>query len=196
MPTKRPRPRILIINGSSGGDTGNTAVLLERAVRRLRRRAAVSVLALAPGASYADIRPALVQADGLLIGTGTYWDSWSHHLQRLLEEATPDEGTAAWLGKPAAVFVTMHAVGGKGVLSRLQGVLNTLGCMIPPMSGLVYSLVNQAAIGAQAKGADDLWCIEDVDTICANLLAALTPGARYRAWPTDRVSFRDPWLRT
>lgn len=194
MATTRKRQRVLIINGSSTGENGNTAVLLERAARTLRRRAAVTSVVLADDQSYMDVRRELARADALLIGTGTYWDGWSHHLQRMLEDATPDEGTSLWFGKPAAVVVTMHAVGGKGVLSRLQGVLNTLGCAIPPMSGLAYSLVNQAAIHADAKGANDLWCVEDVDTICENLLTALTPGAKYRAWPTDRRSFRDKWI--
>lgn len=194
MAITRKRKRIVIINGSSGGPDGNTAVLLGRAARRLRRRATISRVGLAEGSTYVEVRRALARSDAILIGTGTYWDGWSHHLQRLLEDATPDEGSSLWLGKPAAVIVTMHAVGGKGVLSRLQGVLNTFGCTIPPMSGMVYSLVNQAAIQAAASGADDLWCVEDVDTICDNLLTALMPGPRYRAWPTDRVSFREKWI--
>jgi len=188
------KKRILILNAASGGHTGNTAVLLDRAVRQLRPRATVMTLVLASGKSYVDVRKALARCDALVIGTGTYWDSWSHLLQRMLEDATADEGTALWLGKPAAVLVTMHAVGGKGVLSRLQGVLSTFGCAVPPMSGLVYSLVNQAAIQAGAAGSDDLWCQEDVAIVCDNLLAALNPGQPYRAWPTDRRSFGDKWI--
>ncbi len=187
--------RILILNAASGGETGNTSVLLDRAARHLRPQVALTTLVLAAGKSYVDVRKALSRCDALVIGTGTYWDSWSHWLQRMLEDATPDEGTALWLGKPAAVLVTMHAVGGKGVLSRLQGVLTTFGCAVPPMSGLVYSLVNQAAIQAGATGADDLWRQEDVEIVCDNLLAALTPGQPYRAWPTDRRSFGEKWIR-
>ena len=188
------KKRILVLNAASGGETGNTAVLLERAARVLRPRANIISLGLASGKSYVEVRKALARSDALVIGTGTYWDSWSHLLQRMLEDATPDEGTALWLGKPAAVLVTMHAVGGKGVLSRLQGVLSTFGCAIPPMSGLVYSLVNQAAIRSAATGSDDLWCQEDVAIVCDNLLVALNPGQPYRAWPTDRRSFGDKWI--
>ena len=188
------KKRILVLNAASGGATGNTAVLLERATRHLRPHATVTTLVLASGKSYVHVRRALARCDALVIGTGTYWDSWSHWLQRMLEDATADEGTALWLGKPAAVLVTMHAVGGKGVLSRLQGVLMTLGCAVPPMSGLVYSLVNQAAIQAEATGADDLWCQEDVAIVCDNLVAALTPGGTYSAWPTNRRSFGDKWI--
>lgn len=121
-------------------------------------------------------------------------DSWSHLLQRFLEQATPDEGTGLWLGKPAGVVVTMHSVGGKGVLSRLQGVLNTLGCLIPPMSGLVYSAVNQAALREQGPTAEDIWSPDDVAVLCHNLLVPLTPGAAYRAWPCDRRNFARRWI--
>jgi len=193
MPSARKK-RILLLNAASGGEAGNTAVLLDRAARHLRTHATLTSLVLASGKTYVDVRQALARCDALVIGTGTYWDSWSHWLQRMLEDATRDEGTVLWLGKPAAVLVTMHAVGGKGVLSRLQGVLTTLGCAVPPMSGLVYSLVNRAAIQAGAKGADDLWCEEDIEVVCDNLVAALTPGKAYRAWPTDRRSFGDKWI--
>ncbi len=192
--TSARRKRILILNAASGGDTGNTSVLLDRAARHLRQQVTVASLVLASGKTYVDVRKEPSRCDALVIGTGTYWDSWSHWLQRMLEDATPDEGTALWLGKPVAVLVTMHAVGGKGVLSRLQGILTTFGCAVPPMSGLVYSLVNQAAIQAGATGADDLWCQEDVEIVCDNLLAALNPGQPYRAWPTDRRSFGEKWI--
>lgn len=92
------------------------------------------------------------------------------------------------------MIVTKHSVGGKGVLSRLQGVLNTFGCTIPPMPGLVYSLANQGALSAAAPGSEDLWCLEDVAIVCHNLLAALGVHAGYRAWPVDRERFGARWV--
>src|SRR3954462_12604070 len=131
------KPTILILDSSLNGTTGNTSVLLDRAASCFRRKAAVIRFAWGAPSQWSDVEPLLMKADALVVGTGTHWDSWSHHLQRFLEEATPSEGTSLWLGKPVAVIVTMHSVGGKGVVSRLQGVLNTFGCLIPPMSGLV-----------------------------------------------------------
>ena len=85
----------------------------------------------------------LEKSQGFVFVTGTYWDSWGSPLQKFLENVTDLEGSPAFLGKPAIVMVLNHSVGGKGVLSRLQGVLSTLGCLIPPMSGIVYSWVTE-----------------------------------------------------
>lgn len=191
----KARRRVLLLNAGLNGAHGNTAVLLARARRCLEASVEVAEVVLADGADYATVRPELARADALLVGTGTHWDSWSHRLQLFFETATPDEGSALWLGKPAAAVVTMHSVGGKAVLSRLQGVLNTFGCLIPPMSGMVYSLVNQAALQRGGPGADDVWSPEDIDVICHNLLVALgVESGGYRAWPTDRTDYHGRWI--
>ena len=188
------RRRVLLLNAGLNGAGGNTHAVLARASQHLAPHVEVALLHLAATPAYATFRAELAAADALVVGTGTHWDSWSHLLQRLLEEATPDEATPLWLGKPAAVLVTKHSVGGKGVLSRLQGVLNTFGCAIPPMSGLVYSFTNQAALATAAPGTDDLWCLEDVAIVCHNLLVALGVQSGYRAWPVDRTRFSARWL--
>lgn len=133
-------------------------------------------------------------AHGIIVGTGTHWDSWSSLLQRFLEDTTPDEGDAPWFAKPAGVLVSMHSVGGKGVVSRLQGVLSTLGCLIPPMSGLAYSYANQAALSVPNAFADDLWRMEDVDVVAWNVLTAAQRGENYRKWPMDRTRGSAKWI--
>ena len=184
------------MNAGLNGANGNTAALLRRARAFLAPRAELrEVLLATPGASYAEVRAELAGADAMIIGTGTHWDSWSHHLQRMLEDATADEGSPLWLGKPAAAIVTMHSVGGKAVLSRLQGVLNTFGCLIPPMSGMVYSVVNQAALQIGGVGIDDVWRPEDVDVVCHNLLAALSLEPAYKAWEMDREDYSARWIQ-
>lgn len=216
MPARRPH--LLLLNASLAGDAGNTAVLLARARRLLSRRATVENVTLAnvespsrqssAGATADQLHSSLQRADGFLIGTGTHWDSWSSVLQKFLEDATPHEGTALWLGKPAAVVVSEHSVGGKGVLSRLQGVLVTLGCTLPPMSGLVLS---RAALLAAHHAPDpaatsDFWCEADLRVVCHNLAEAArcslpsAPGSahaahpRWRTWPVDRRDFSLRWL--
>jgi len=188
------KPSILILNAALNGATGNTAVLLDKAGNTLQRKAVVTRFVWGELSRWDEVESLLRKADALIIGTGTHWDSWSHYLQRFLELATPSEGTAVWLGKPAGVIVTMHSVGGKGVVSRLQGVLNTFGCLIPPMSGLVYSLVNEATIKSGAVGANDLWCLDDIGVICQNVLAALKAKPRYKAWPVDRSNSSARWI--
>ena len=214
MPARRPH--LLLLNASLAGDTGNTAVLLTRARHPLARRATVESLTLAtlavaaspsgspPAALHPQLRTALTRADGFLFGTGTHWDSWSSVLQQFLEDATPHEGTALWLGKPAAVIVSEHSTGGKAVLSRLQGVLVTLGCTLPPMSGLVLSRAAVLAAHHSPLPATtaDFWCEADLRIVCHNLAEAARislPGAtparpRWRTWPVDRRDFRARWL--
>ncbi len=220
MPARRPH--LLLLNASLAGDAGNTAVLLAHARRHLARRATVESLTLAslpfsdqtsvsgsqPSALGSELLSSLQRADGLLIGTGTHWDSWSSVLQKFLEDATPHEGTALWLGKPAAVVVSEHSVGGKGVLSRLQGVLVTLGCTLPPMSGLVLS---RAALLAAQQAPDpattsDFWCEADLRVVCHNLAEAARvslPSPRrsghaarphWSTWPVDRRDFNARWI--
>lgn len=187
--SERPREkRIVLVEASLGGARGNTRVLADRAAAALKGHGVERVvLASRPG--FAAHRTKLARADALVFLTGTYWDGWSSHLQRFLEEATPTESTALWLGKPAAVLVTEHSVGGKGVVSRLQGVLATLGCLIPPQSGVVIS---RASITGRRSA--DAFGLPDVDHACANLLAALGTGT-YAAWPVDRGDPRARWLR-
>jgi chromate reductase len=198
-PNAAPRPRILLLNASLAGPNGNSARLLALLAPRLAPHADLHHAALAgPDAlTFAVLEPALRSADAFVFATGTHWDSWSSPLQTFLEDATPAEATALWLGKPAAVLVTEHSTGGKGVLSRLQGVLLTLGCALPPLTGLVLSQAAQLARQNTPAGgaADDLWQPADLDIIAHNLLAAtLAPRPAYRAWMVDRTDYAKPWL--
>lgn len=191
------RPRILAIQAGLGGAGGNGSVLLAHAHAHLAPHADVESVVLADAPGFAPHREALARADGVVIATGTYWDGFSSHLQRFFEEATETEGTELWLGKPVACLVSAHSAGGKAVLSRLQGVLVTLGASIPPMSGLVVTLAAQIALEhAEEHDAADLWSVADLEIVCHNLLAAARADRTvYRAWDVDR---RDPhrrWLR-
>ena len=102
-----------------------------------------------------------------------------------------------WLGRPAAVVVTMHSVGGKGVLSRLQGVLSTLGLLIPPMSGTVLSLATELATSEPAAIDEvaDLWTREDLDVVASNLLEAVRGGRTFTPWAVSRADPRRVWAR-
>lgn len=187
--------RVLAVQAGLGGDHGNGAVLLDRAVSILGRDARVERATLDATTDFSAHEAALSRADALVVATGTYWDSWSSHLQRFLEQATPSEGTALWLGKPVAVLVTAHAVGGKGVLSRLQGVLVTLGAQIPPMSGLVVTMATELARAHGGDHGDDLWSADDLDVVCHNLLESARGGRSFRSWAVDRADPKRLWLR-
>lgn len=186
--------RIFALDGSLAGDGGNSSALLDAAAGHLRAHAAIERAALASAPGFAAHRDALAAADALVIATGTYWDSWSSLLQQFLEQATPSEGTPLWLGKPAAVLVTAHSVGGKGVLSRLQGVLATLGAAIPPMGGLVITRAGELARARGGPGCEDIWSVEDVAVVCHNLLACARGSRDFVAWPVDRGDPTTRWL--
>lgn len=188
--------KILILNGSLGANTGNTEFLLERLQKNLPHSEVIHLKDLLEKTiNLSAIKTKLESADGFVFTSGTYWDSWGSPMQYFLEAATEFEASDIFMGKPAAVMITMHSVGGKGVLSRLQGVLNTLGMMIPPMSGIVYSLAGQLALETQSSFAEDFWSLEDVDIIAHNLLTALNVRTSYKPWPVDHKDPKRLWVK-
>jgi chromate reductase len=186
---------VLLINGSCVGNLGNSAELLSYARRFLEPKVEISSIDLYQNFNFSSHQSEIERSDGFVFATGTYWDSWGSPLQHFLEEATASEGAELWLGKPAAVLVSMHAVGGKGVLSRLQGVLNTFGLSIPPMSGVVYSYVNKLAIQAcEPKETQDLWRPADIEIVCHNLVEAMNGSTNWQSWPVDSENFAGKWM--
>ena len=193
------RPTITVINGSLGGKNGNTGALLECLARELASHATLRELILSELPPPESVAQLLRTSQAFVFATGTYWDSWGSPLQIFLESMTETEGDETiWLGKPAAVIVSMNSVGGKGVLSRLQGVLGTLGCLIPPMSGLVYSLAGHLALQGEQKSprsqSGDFWRPEDLKVIAHNLLEAIGSEKAWKAWPVDAQDFKGRWF--
>jgi chromate reductase len=185
---------VLIVNAGLGGSRGNSQVVAAHCSEFLRAEnvthEVLTLLDAAPGALLA----ALARAERLVFVSGTYWGGFSSLLQRAFEELTPSEASDAWLGKPAAVLVTAHQVGAQSVLFRLQGVLITLGCLVPPLSGVVISKVGEALRARAPELCGDVWGLEDVATALHNLLAVpFTPGG-FRAWPVDREHYAERWL--
>lgn len=200
-PATSARPRALLLDASLAGPGGNSSRLLDQLAAHLVPHATVERAALSgpDPKTFASLEPALRSADAFVFATGTHWDSWSSSLQKFLEDATPAEASALWLGKPAAVLVTEHSVGGKAVLSRLQGVLVTLGCALPPLSGLVLSKAAQLARrhSPDPTASEDFWAAEDIDVVAHNLLAGIrAPHPAWRAWPVDRRHYLDTWLES
>jgi len=186
---------VLIVNGSLGGSAGNTAELLAIAEERLQKEVTVSYLELAREPTMDRILDAIAKADGFLFGTGTYWDSWGSPLQRFLEVTAHTEGQSYWVGKPACAIVTAHAVGAKGVLTRLLGVMNVYGTLIPPFAGFSYTFVADTALPhASDHLRNGLWTADDTDVVCHNLLEALKGGRNWKQWPTNEGRYGDKWL--
>ncbi|UYL08595.1 NAD(P)H-dependent oxidoreductase [Bdellovibrio sp. SKB1291214] len=186
--------KVLILNGSPSGDKGNCAVFIQK-VHNLDKTLNYDVVHLAKTSISTTLKKKIAAADGVIFVTGTYWDSWGSPMQKLMEEMTDMEGTPALMGKPCAVMVLMHSVGGKSVLSRLQGVLSTMGFLIPPMSGMVYSLVSDIALKSKNTHAKDFWQIEDAELILENLKTAMSMQVTWTTWPVDKKDPRRKWFR-
>ncbi len=200
--------RVLLINGSPHGQQGNTCALLQRASTCFAQfQVDVDWLVLREKLEHKLWHAKLSAADMFVFGTGTYWDSWGSPLQDFFERMTETEGTEMWLGKPAGVLVSMHSVGGKAILSRLQGVLSSYGALLPPMSGMVYSalghawLMSSEAVGTAVQKdassiADDIWQLDDIEVIVHNLVTAQRGLRNWRRWPVDAKDYAARWLNS
>jgi len=185
---------VLILNAGLGGRQGNCQVVAEHAAEVLRRRRVACELVTLRDARRADVPLALERAERLVFVSGTYWGGFSSLLQQLFEELTPTETSRIWLGKPAAVFVTAHQVGAQSVLHRLQGVLVTLGCSVPPLSGVVISKLGEALRARAPELCEDVWGLLDVETALHNLLALPYAPDAFQSWPVDREHYAERWL--
>src|SRR5262249_48834558 len=95
--------RLVVLDGSLRPSTGNTARALSRCIASLDAGVAVDHVALAGyRGSVEQMATRLRAADGLLVGSGTYWGSWGSPLQQFLELMTPYEATDVFLAKPAS----------------------------------------------------------------------------------------------
>ncbi|MBC7428972.1 MAG: NAD(P)H-dependent oxidoreductase [Bacteriovorax sp.] len=187
--------KILILNGSISGADGNTQHLIKLVQEKIENCEVLHLKDLQEKKiTIGELKNKLKKADGFIFTSGTYWDSWGSPMQHFLEVATEFEAGDMFMGKPAAVIITMHSVGGKGVLSRLQGVLNTLGILIPPMSGMVYSLAGHLALQTESSFAEDFWSLEDTNVIIHNLMASLG-NKKYQSWPVDHKDPKRIWIK-
>lgn len=192
--TQRNKKSILVLNASPQGAKGNCAQFLKC---HWPKEVLVEVIHLVSVQKNEALFEKILHASAIVFVTGTYWDSWGSPLQEFFEAFTDYEGHPKLVGKPAACLVLMHSVGGKGILSRLQGVLNTFGFLIPPMSGMVYSLVNKLSARTKSPHADDIWQPQDLLTIIINLQTAteLNQRAVWKSWPVDKKNPRRVWMK-
>lgn len=197
---------VLIINGAIGGRTGNTSMLLKKVKKTILKQhdnVKVKILQLYPTFCWNAVKRNIKKADCLIFSTGTYWDSWGSPMQQLFEKMTILEGSDYLLGKPACAIVTMHSVGGKEVCSRILGNLVSLGCMIPPFAGFAYSYADHVAHKSRTSSKrllDDVWHIEDLETLLHNLIKAadIESKPEYRVWNFLNTTVFDPttvWLK-
>lgn len=194
--------KILIINGSLRGTTGNSAALAKAAATVLTeelQQEAILLTLTDPMPTVGAVYDLLVSCDAILVITGVYWNNWSSPLQRFIEVTTAFENTPAFFGKPVASAVTMDSVGGIEVVARLQAVFGGLGCWSPPCSTIVLSRTGQEAITASAGQEndpnEDVWRLDDLSIVLQNLVTAADMSRdKWMAWPHAALAVPDgPW---
>lgn len=196
--------KFLIINGSIHGSQKNSGKMLETlnhyiSLNSQYQTVQTEVIHLAECKDYKRIEKSVLDADAFIFITGTYWDSWGSPLQAFLEVATEWEGKSHFFAKPVAVIVGMHSVGGKSVLSRLLGVLNSFGAWVPPYCGIVFSMAAQESLASGSKYSEDLWQPKDLKVLLENLYQAvrLTAPAKKQmtSWQIDSDNYTDIWWK-
>jgi hypothetical protein len=193
-----------IINGSIGGRTGNTFNLikkLKKTIHKIDPEIKVHIIHLHPNFNWPHVRKCIRTSNAFVFCTGTYWQSWGSPLQHLFEKMTEIEGKKHLLGKPAGAIVTMHSVGGQEVTSRIQGVLCSLGCVLPPFSGFAYSYADHVAHRSRYHGKklmDDVWHIEDTYSLIFNIIESMKGTNNWKVWDFLDTDAYDPtsiWLK-
>lgn len=195
---------LTIINGSIGGKNGNTASLIKKIKRKISKidsNIKIKILHLHSNFDWPKVRNIIKDSNALIFCTGTYWDSWGSPMQQLFEKMTEIEGKQHLLGKPAGVIVTMHSVGGKEVASRMQGVLCSMGCVLPPFSAFAYSYSDHIAHQSRFLGKkllDDVWHIEDLSAFLFNIITYSKGEKNWKVWDyldTNAYNPTSVWLK-
>lgn len=175
--------KLLVINGSIAGSKKNCG-LVSDLIPKLTNMD-VSIVHLSDNPNQNELNDSILKADALLLMTGTYWDSCGSPLQKFLEDFSHLDGNPDIIGKPVGVIVLHHEVGGKSVLSRLQGVLSSMGFLLPPMTGVVL---------ARATFADkDSYWFEDMDVVLSNLEKASEMKVSWSYWPVETDGYDGIW---
>lgn len=187
--------KILVINGSLGGMNGNTAKFLDVATELLSKRVQVENYCLGKtGKSRAALILSLDACDGMLIGSGNYWNSYSSFIQAFIEEISELEGTSSLLGKPVSFLLTQHSIGGSDICARLSNIFNNLGCALPPLNSVVLSMVNQLALECDPK-QNDVWSPADLEVMVNNLVEAVEGTNKWKPFDVDRDHVYDLWAK-
>lgn len=177
--------KLLVINGSISGSSKNCG-LVANLLPKLTTMT-VDIVHLTDNPNPLKLNQSILAADALLLLTGTYWDSCGSPLQKFLEDFSHLDCSPDILGKPVGVVVLQHAVGGKGVLSRLQGVMSSMGFLIPPLTGVVLSRTVDIS--------KDAYDFVDLDVVVSNLEKACDYKVAWSNWPVDTDGYDSVWVQ-
>ena len=80
--------RVLVLDGSLHGKGGNTHGVIQELISKLPKTIDFDYIELKNIDDALTLESRIRAADGYIVGTGTYWQSWGSPLQRFLEQTT------------------------------------------------------------------------------------------------------------
>lgn len=86
-----------------------------------------------------EIYKLIIEADGLILGSPTYWYNVSGIMKNFIDRLTALEESDLLKGKIGGAIVTAVNTGGEEVSGYLLTVLNEMGFFIPPFSTVYYN---------------------------------------------------------
>ena len=107
---------------------------------------------------------ALVEVDGFVIATPTYWFNEPGILKDFIDSLTPLEENDFMLEGKVAGFIVYSPQGGETeVLENLAMTFNQMGVLLPPYSLIFYRGVKE-----------DNWAFEDSKLLAKRMISAIT----------------------
>ena len=102
---------------------------------------------------------ALVEADGFVIATPTYWFNEPGILKNFIDSLTPLEENGFMLEGKVGGFIVYSPEGGEtDVLENLAMTFNQMGIVLVPYSLIFY------------RGSQDKWALDDVKLLAKSMI--------------------------
>lgn len=102
----------------------------------------------------------LLQADGIVLGSPSYWYNVSGLMKNFIDRLVSLENNGFLLkGKVAATVVSAEETGGEEVSHYLANVMNDMGCLVPPFATAYFN----------TRGKES-WELKDLETMGENIV--------------------------
>lgn len=115
------------------------------------------------------LQKALIECDGFVIASPTYWFAEPGILKDFIDNLTPWEETGFMLEGKVAGFIVFSPEGGEtNVLENLALTFNQMGVLLPPYSLIFY------------RGPKDKWAIDNLKLLAKNIIQQIKAQKQLR----------------
>lgn len=116
-----------------------------------------------------NIQKEMVEADGFVIATPTYWFNEPGVLKNFIDSMTPLEENGFMLEGKVAGFIVYSPEGGEtDVVENLAMTFNQMGVLLPPYSLIFY------------RGPQDKWAKKDIPLLAKNMLQQIRAQRKFK----------------